>query len=175
MNNAAKKLKRLEKTFDLAAQTLAELPEQEGGELVVAEVCDVGECELAVVDTDSQTTPEDVFTLNSLKQDFTIVRQTLLKLINTGQTILTQVQLMDVGDMHPKHLEALAGLQNSVGSNLKLLIDIYEKIAKIEKMKGKGGPPEPDDVPEGGVKIDKAIVFTGSTKELLGMMDKKDE
>lgn len=175
MNNAAKKLKQLEKKFSLAKEVLDELPTTES-ELVVAEVCEVGEKQLDIVDPENQTVAEDVFSIESLKADFIIVRQNLLKLINTGQTILTQVQFMDVGDMHPQHLSALATLQTTVGQNLKLLIDIYEKIIRIEKMK-KGAKPGEEDKDEGSgnMKIDKAIVFTGSTKELLSMMNENGD
>jgi hypothetical protein len=175
MNNAAKKLKMLEKKFSMAQEVLEELPNVDS-DLVVAEVVDVGEAQLDVINADNQTVTDDIFSLQSLKADFVLVRQNLLKLINTGQTILTQVQFMDVGDMHPQHLSALATLQTTVGQNLKLLIELYEKIIRIENMKkGKKIDGEETGEGKGSLKIDKAIVFTGSTKELLAMMDKKDE
>ena len=166
-----KKLKGLEKKFNLAKEVLEEVPLP----VIIPEVVDDMPLVEYQEDAKTEEEPEPVFELSMLKQDFMLVRGQLKRLINSGQMILTQAQVMDVGDMKSTQLDSLASMQNAIGSNLKLLIDIYEKITKIEKMQAGAIKVSPTGESMGDTYVDKQIVFTGSTTEMLALMNKQEK
>ena len=177
-----KTLKKLEKQFNLAKDTIEEATsEVEVVEVVEAELVeDNAGSELTVINPEDpeEDKPEfEVFGLPMLKEDFMMVRGQLMRLINTGQKIITEAGTLDIGDLKSSQIDALSSLQTALGSNLKLLIDIYDKINKIEAQKNsrsRGGQAFIAPQEGGGnVNVDKAIVFTGTTAELLDMMDGK--
>lgn len=170
------KLKKLEETFNLAKESLEEINIDEK-ELTVVEECDGEVCIPEVVDEDGEKIEEEIFSIKSLKTDFALTRQNLLKLINAGQNMLTQAQVLDLADMKGSQIEALATLQNTIGKNLKLLIDLYDKILNIEERKNPKNPPKQEEEKGkgGGTHIDKAVIFNGSTKELLDLMSRKED
>lgn len=157
------KLERLEKKFNLAANEVESIP------VPAILEDDAIEAEVVNEDDDEPFSPK-VFELDMLKQDFILVRAQLKKLISSGQNILSQAGVLDIGDMKASQLESLAAIQNVIGSNLKLLIDIYEKITKIEKMQQHRPKAKASEAPTGSTFVDKQIVFTGSTTQLLAMM-----
>ena len=78
---------------------------------------------------------EEVFTLELLKQDFMSMRVSILAVINKGQKILDDVEILEISDMKASQLEALSSLQRSTGENIKLLMGIYKDIISVEKDK----------------------------------------
>jgi hypothetical protein len=165
-----KKLKNLEKKFDLAESLVEEL-----------------ECIVADIETDTPTPavieatpvavieePESILSMSSLKQDFALVRTNVIKLVHTGQRILDSTSVLDISDLKASHLEALATLQSTLGSNLKLLMDIYKDIAAIEKSRAKAIPPSEQNAPaaiNNGTVNNNNIVFSGSSSELLSLIN----
>jgi hypothetical protein len=139
------------------------------------------EVENAIVETDETITEvetkdiekidkDQVFSFDTLKQDYLIVRQNLIKLIDKGQKILDQVTIMDIGDFKASQLMALSQLQDSIGNNLKLLIDIYKQLTEIKNNLDKKNVEEKD---KGNVNVNNAV-FVGSSKDLLDMLNGKE-
>lgn len=113
-----------------------------------------------------------VFELDGLKTDFQLIRSNILKLVTNGQRILDTASVVDVADLSAKQLEALAQLQQTIGNNLKLLIDCYKSIADIEKLRQKESKkfdPGPANVNMGSV-TNNNILFSGDTNQLLELI-----
>lgn len=108
-----------------------------------------------------------IMNIETLKQDFMLARNNIIKLISTGQRILDQASVLDVSDLKASQLEALATLQSTLGANLKLLLEIYKDIAAIEKSRGN---PSQANVNNGSVTTNN-IVFTGSSSDLLKLIN----
>ena len=162
-------MEKLEKKFDMAKATVegaVEKLEELGEDLI--------ETGLEVI----ETSVEEVFTISLLKQDFMMVRKNLVALIAKGQRLLNTSSEMDATELKASQVEALSELQNSISANLKLLIDIYNQVADIEKAKrsnqvemyGHGGMP----LNMGSVTTNN-IVFTGTPSELLSILKKDKE
>lgn len=165
------KLEALEKKFNLAETLVEELDE------LVAEL-EAPDSDLSteVVTGEIVAVDEKVLDISSLRQDFGLVRNNVIKLVNTGQRILDSACVLDIADLKASQLDALANLQATLGNNLKLLMDIYKDIAAIEKSRA-GMPvskPEQTNINNGNV-TNNNIVFTGSTSELLTMINAQIE
>lgn len=132
-----KKLESLRKKFDMAEESINQMT------AVVEDIDDSNELNaLAEVEISEpgKNLPaisefEEVFTLDLLKSDFTLMRSNLLSLITRGQQILEDTGAIDIVDMKASQLSALAELQLATGANIKLLIEIYKSIIGIEKEK----------------------------------------
>jgi hypothetical protein len=154
------RLQSLEKKFSLAETLVEEL-----------DSC-IQEFEL---DTDYTPSTEvidadkSILDMGMLKQDFGMIRSNIVKLVATGQRILESASELDIGDLKASQLDALSNLQATIGSNLQLMMNIYESIAKIEKSRQK---PTPKSTPEqltaiNGNVVNNNIAFSGSSSELL--------
>ena len=123
---------------------------------------------------------EEVFTLGLLKTDFMSMRSSILAVIERGQTILTDVGSLDIGDMKASQLEALSSLQRSTGENIKLLMGIYKDIISVEKDKyvllrglnqeNLGTQQGQINVAEGG-NVTQNVIVAGSTHDILKLME----
>ena len=160
----------LEKKLNIASSLIDELDDLD------IEICDVELPELTsivttdiVISDDNLTT--EVFSTGTLKTDFALIRQNVMALISTGQRIVNSASVIDVSDMTPAYLKSMSELQQTLGNNLKLLIDLYTQIANIEKTrdrnKDKKVGSEPAVINKGTITNNNNLVFTGSTEELL--------
>jgi hypothetical protein len=125
----------------------------------------------ALITTEEST--NEVFSLDTLKSDFVIIRQNILKLINTGQHILDTAAVLDPSDMKAAQLTAISQLQQTLGNNLKLLVDVYKEIVNIEKTRSNiGGKniPENQSIVNQGTVNNNNIIFSGSTDNLLSFL-----
>lgn len=115
---------------------------------------------------------EEVFTIDTLKSDFVLIRNNIMKLISTGQRILDSASLVDVSDMKASTISALSDLQSTLGNNLKLMVDVYKQIAEIEKMrlKGKLSSDTTTSINSGTVNNTTNVIFQGDTSELLSLI-----
>lgn len=151
------KLARLEKKFNVATELIQELTD------------DVET--LPVVVDEKEEKSEDVFSMSTLKTDFLLVRNNVLKLVNTGQRVLDTASLIDVSDLQANQLKALSDMQVAIGGNLKLLISIYKEIAEIEKMRIKEvSKTETTQNVNNGNVTNNQIMFSGSSNELLDLI-----
>lgn len=167
-----KKFEQLEKKLNIATELVDELsfPEYELVDVVDAELVLPEPKELAVVEESTE-----VFSLATLKSDFVMIRQNVMKLIGTGQRILDSVSVIDVDDMKASQLQALSQLQGTLGSNMQLLVSIYKEICEIERMRlGLSGKPTEggtvQQLNSGNVTNNNTIVFSGDTNELLNII-----
>ncbi len=119
-----------------------------------------------------QDTPVEVFSLDTLKSDFMLVRNNIIKLINTGQRILDAASVVDVSDLKASQLQALSDLQSTLGNNLKMLISTYKEIADIETSRNKAGIKTQEGISNvnTGTITNNNIVFSGSSDELLNLI-----
>lgn len=120
----------------------------------------------------SEESTNEVFSLDTLKNDFIVIRQNVLKLISTGQRILDTSAILDPSDMKASQLTALSLLQQTLGNNLKLLVDIYKEIVNIEKTRSNiaGKIPEGTNVVNQGNIVNNNVIFSGSTDNLLSFL-----
>lgn len=153
----------LEKKLNIATELVDELDISSHEVMVMPTIDDT------LVTLDSN----EVFSIDSLKSDFILIRQNVMKLITTGQRILDTASVLDISDLKAAQLSALSTLQQTIGSNLKLMVSIYKEICEIEKMRiGISGK-----VPEGSVQQinsgntnHNTIVFAGDTSALLDII-----
>lgn len=116
-----------------------------------------------------------VMDVQSLKQDFQLVRNNIIKLVGSGQRILDSASQIDIEDLKASQLDALANLQSTLGNNLKLLIDIYKDLAAIEKSRQKPVAKDnivPENVVNGNV-TNNQILFTGDSNALLKLINEQ--
>jgi len=167
MNN---KFEELEKKLDIAT-TLIQTLEIDDYEISLPSV------PLTPIIQSGETIEEvstEVFSIDTLKSDFTIIRQSILKLITTGQRILDSAAVLDPSDIKPATLTALSELQRSLGGNLQLLVSVYKEIANIEKTRAatqhKNNDVTPGLVNQGNMTTNN-IVFSGDTNQLLEFLN----
>lgn len=115
----------------------------------------------------------ELFNIESLKSDFLAIRNNVMKLINTGQRILESASVIDVSDMNPNLLNALSGMQATLGTNLKLMIALYKEIAEIERIRMKENKANGSSIApsvNNGTVVTNNIVYSGSTSDLLEIL-----
>ena len=163
------KLQNLEKKFGMATSLVEDLDEAISSldieDDTLPAICPPVEGEVAV--------EISIMDMNSLRQDFSLVRSNVLKLVTAGQKILDKAGELDLSDLKPSHIEALSSLQNSIGSNLKLMMDIYKDIASIEKSRYR--PPAKQELVQSNVNTGQInntnIMFTGSSSDLMALIN----
>jgi hypothetical protein len=161
------RLARLESKFNLASSLVDDLDDAISDLDVEENLPAIGTPVDGEVATDIS-----IMDMSSLRQDFTIVRTNVLKLVNTGQKILDQIsEDFDVSDCKPSHIEALSTLQSTIGNNLKLMMDIYRDIAAIEKSRYR--PPTKQEVVSSNVNTGQInnIMFAGSSSDLMALIN----
>lgn len=160
----------LEKKLNIASSLIEELDFEI--EDCITELPELTAVEVITVDDLSAST--EVFSTGSLKADFAMIRQNVMSLITTGQRIVNTASVIDVSDMTPAYLKSMSELQQTLGNNLKLLIDLYTQIANIEKTrdrtKDKKVGSEPAVINQGTITNNNNLVFTGDTNELLDIL-----
>lgn len=164
--NYEEKFDKLRKKFNMAEEAVEELSE-DLDDLAMTETPEPGQ-HLPILSDN----PNEVFTIDLLKQDFLLVRQNVLSVINRGQMLLEKVEILDIGDMKGSQLMALATLQKTLGDNVKLLMDIYKDIISIEKDKRATSGTVPGLPGAGGMTVkgdvhQQTIVVAGNTSDLL--------
>ena len=119
---------------------------------------------------------ESIICMQQLKQDFQMIRSNLIKLIDTGQRFLVAAGTLDIGDLKASQLDALSNLQRTISDNAKMLLEIYKDIAAIEKARNAGkskmnANPTDASVVNTGHMTQNNIIFQGSTKELMNLIE----
>ena len=115
----------------------------------------------------------EIFSNRDLKKDYMLVRRNLLRLVNSGQNILSAAAMSDLSDLKASQVMAFAQLQSAVGNNLKLLMETYQMITGVEseRMKMRG-----EMLPEGTtINQQQNIIFKGSTADLMKHLNEKRE
>lgn len=166
MNN---KLQNLEKKFGLAENLINELS---------STIEDITSTDLVSCINETETTSvsndESILNLQTLKQDFLLIRNNLIRLINTGQRILEEASVLTIADLRPSHLDALTNLQNTLGNNLKMLLDIYKTLSEIEKVRQK--PIKTSSIDQNSGTINNSTqVFVGNSSDLLKLINENNQ
>jgi len=164
----SKKLQNLEKRFGMI-QTVVEEMSGDIEELHIAEIEKQGD-NLPV-----KVEEVEIFSLDLLKQDFMMVRQNIIKVITAGQNILSKAALLDLGEMKPTQLDALSNLQGVLGTNMKLLIELYRQIVEIEekRKKIKSGTEQGSPTVINGNQVNQQV-FIGGTHDILKLLDSRN-
>ena len=170
-----KNLDILEKKLNIATELMEEL-NFDDIEICVPTIPDITDIE--IIQPKNLTEPikeEEVFSIDSLKNDFIMIRSNVLQLISTGQRILASASVIDVSDMKAPTLNALASLQETLGNNLHLMVTVYKEICEIEKMRMcvNGKPVDgvgSQNISTGNVTNNTQIVFSGGTADLLKLI-----
>jgi hypothetical protein len=113
-----------------------------------------------------------ILDMGLLKQDFLLMRNNIMKLIHSGQRILDSASVLDIADLKASQLEALATLQGSLATSIKLLMDCYQSLAAIEKSRKPSvkAIKETQAVNNGTVNNNQ-ICFSGSSSDLLKIIN----
>lgn len=91
--------------------------------------------EHALTDYNNETNIEPIpkiFTINNMINDFQQVRDDMIVLINASKEMLAKIP-MTIITSKPSMVTAIATMSNSINSNGKLLIELHEKILKMQK------------------------------------------
>lgn len=160
------KLERLERKLNIATDLIKEFEVDENLPMEISE---------APVPMVAEEINNDVFELNNLKSDFMLIRQNVLKLISTGQRFMESVSIVDPSDLKASQIQAISGMHETLGNNLKLLIDLYKQIADIETLRNKRSSKlntEANQSISTGNTITNhnQIVFAGTSDDLLRLI-----
>lgn len=161
-----KKLENLERKLNIASDLIKEFEIDENLPMEIIET---------PVPIVVEEINNDVFELNNLKSDFMLIRQNVLKLISTGQRFMESVSIVDPSDLKASQIQAISGMHETLGNNLKLLIDLYKQIADIETLRNKRGGKlntETNQSISTGNTITNhnQIVFAGTSDDLLKLI-----
>ena len=165
------KLEKLEKMLNTAQQLVEETKEHA---LEVKE-------EISIVTDENSSLDSFNELLQRLKTDFHLIRQNLIKLIDAGQSLLSELRTMPVIELKATQLMAIAEIQKSIGQNIRLLIDLYKEISDIEEKQIKARQKQKElELKERGLesklnvekaeKVQQNIIFTGTAGDLLKMI-----
>jgi len=164
--NKSKKLQQLEAKFGLAENLIEELS---------STIEDITTTELSVIEENSVSEcdkkDDEILNVTSLKQDFMLIRNNLIKLINTGQRILEGASVLDISDLKPSHLESLSNLQSVLGNNMKMLIELYQTINNIEKTRQKALPKQEQNPTN--INNTNNNLFVGNSADLLKLLNEQ--
>lgn len=162
---------KLEENLGMATSLIEELKEENLESLLPSstnsfmDIKAIGETLPAALPVD-----EEIFNTGMLKQDFLMVRQNIMSLISKGQRMLDSAGDLDATEMKASQIEAISSLSNAVSANLKLLLDSYEQITKIEKNKINKFIGDPVQNINTGQVTTNNIVFSGSPNDLLKIL-----
>lgn len=95
----------------------------------------------------------------SAKTDFSMARDNLHRLIQSGTVSLERLTEIAAQSQHPRAFEVLANMINTLVNANKELLELQTKIREINAADGKG--------PAGGPQVINNNLFVGSTQELL--------
>ena len=116
---------------------------------------------------DSLSAQEAIMTLNTLSEDFQVMRQTLLENMRSASLVLNQLNneiIMDGVDVKPQVLTAYAEFTNAVNSSSKILSSLYKDFTTVYvKMKQLDRDNESDK----NTTINNNTLIIASTAELL--------
>lgn len=159
------KLERLEKKLNVASDLIKEF-----------EVEDVLPETREILPQDIEEKEEKIFELSNLRQDFMLIRQNILSLLDTGKRILNSVSVLDPSDMKASQIQAVSDVLKTVGENSKILFDLYKQMAEIESIrngKGRGkfsSEPANQNISTGNTITNNQILFSGSSDQLLQLI-----
>lgn len=106
----------------------------------------------------SSNIPSNVLTQEDLNNDSHQIRDNLNSLINSGMKAIEELSEISRDSQSPRSYEVLAELIKTIGSINMNILDIHTKRKEVEDNKQSVNK---------GINVDKAIVFTGSTKDLI--------
>lgn len=161
-----------ELTFDdLEIEDIEDVENSTGTELQLIEPTNI---ELMPVNLEDGAI--EIFSIEHLKTDFLMIRQQVQNLILSSQRTLNTVSLLDVADLKPAHLTAIASLQKTLGDNLELMVKLYRQIADIEKMraKNKGNQAGGGTAVNNGTVVNNNIIYSGNTSDLLDFLKENE-
>lgn len=162
----------LEKKLNIASSLIDEL-DLDNYEIAMPEIATT--TALAVINPEEYS--DEIFSVETLKKDFIIIRQSVMKLIATGQRVLDTISLIDPSDLKGPQISAISGLIQTLGVNSKLMVDIYKEIVMIEKTRsqtkaggGAGNGTQQSGLVNQGTVNNNNIIFSGSTENLLSFL-----
>jgi hypothetical protein len=102
-----------------------------------------------------------VSTNNEKEDDFQYVRTNLYDLIDKGSEAVANALAVAAESQHPRAYEVAGNLIKNIG-------DLTDKLVTLQKTKAVLEPQESQT--KSNLNIDKAVIFNGSTAELLKMI-----
>jgi predicted MPP superfamily phosphohydrolase len=102
-----------------------------------------------------------VSTNNEKEDDFQYVRTNLYDLIDKGSEAVANALAVAAESQHPRAYEV-------AGNLIKNIADLTDKLVTLQKTKATLEPQESQT--KSNLNIDKAVIFNGSTAELLKMI-----
>lgn len=103
---------------------------------------------------------------NTVSDDSTFARDNIKKLIEKGNNALDELIVLAKEEQTPRAFEVIAGLIDNMAKLNKDLLEIHKRESElVDKTTSKSQ----------NINVDKAVVFTGSTTELLKIIKQNKE
>lgn len=113
-----------------------------------------------IVEVDAALSPEEV----AAKEDFTFTRDSLKTIAGSAQT--TMLRSMDVANQLDK-----ASSFEAVADMVRATVEVHRELQALHKSAAEvRAASQMAAQPQGGVNIDKGIVFAGTSEELLRLI-----
>jgi hypothetical protein len=138
----AAKLDKLNSQFEIAESTVYELAEYIDNDIEINEEVD----------------DADILSMKMLKEDFKMIRNTLLDTIDNGKKVISNLtqEILTLEGNSGSAISAYAELIMTVNSSMKLLTETYQNIIKLQKEMSKP-EQQSDGSPQLGANISEII------------------
>ena len=131
----------------------------------ISELLDIDPPAPAVVEEPVAELVDSLPQNGNLDDDVSFARDNIRDLVRKGSTAFTEILSVAKESQHPRAYEVAATL-------LKNLSDLNKDLLELHKRKK---DLEPKDYGRQNINVDKAVVFTGSTTELVKLIKKNME
>jgi len=99
--------------------------------------------------------------VNTVDEETEYARNNIKNLIKTGNAALTQLSSLAVAMQHPRPYEVMAMMLKNISELNKDLLELQKRKNDLKPKDSKCSP---------NINVDKAVVFTGSTSELIKLI-----
>lgn len=100
-----------------------------------------------------------------IEKDYNYSKKNLEEILETGKTAIKEALMLAQANDSPRAYEVLGGLIKTVGDVNDKLLDLQEKVKRLEETEHK----------ESGFTTNNNAVFIGNTSELLETLFKRNE
>jgi hypothetical protein len=147
------KFQKLNQVFEIAEDTLESMED---------------EFDIPVPVLYEEEETEELISINMLKSDLRLIRETLMSNVAKGKAIVDSisVEIVSGGSVDSKLIESLASLIKATNGSMKELSAIFKELHDIEREKKKA-----TKAPEGAMITNtQNNIFVGSASEIMDMI-----
>lgn len=123
--------------------------------------------DLTVFDDNATSNSVVVTNQNIIEEDSEFARDNIKKLIEKGNKAIDELLLVAKNSQHPRAYEVIANMINTLANVNKDLMELQKKKKDLS--------PSNYENKQGNINVDKAVVFTGTTTDLLTLFKQNKE